>query len=388
MADDGATRPTADAELVERRVAGMRWLVVRGPRDRCFRALGAHAGDAIRRVVDNLDARTSLPAAGSNEENRARLEAVARASAARYPEHVGELAAMAEGAGVPFESLLLLNLLDDLGKQRRVAPSDGGGCSDVAVIGDHTVLAHNEDEDLSFLGRIDLVTLRVDGDPPLWALWYPGMLPGDAFTLTGSLAWGVNHLPVTPLAAPVAAPGREFVARALQKAGSIDDAVALLRSERSAGGFAYTIADGATGKVVTVETVAGEVAVEEGDVARLPVLWHTNHVRYLPAGSKCASDSSLVRGRVLADAVGAAAQTPLGEPRLLGMLTTPLPGGVRQEGRIATLCTVVADVTAGEVLIAPGLPAAGTFAEGDGEPERVKIADLLAGSLPPAEPTP
>lgn len=79
--------------------------------------------------------------------------------------------------------------------------------------------------------------------------------------------------------------------------------------------------------------------------------------------------------------MGAAPEKPLDGDGLAQVLTTALPDGVRQEGTYETMCTVVADLTAGEVMFVPG-----RFASGAGEVARVKIDELLAAASMPAPP--
>ena len=84
-----------------------------------------------------------------------------------------------------------------------------------------------------------------------------------------------------------------------------------------------------------------------------PLLWHTNHGRYLPGAEPEAGGTSAARGETL-DALG----VPAGEPDpswFLDVLTSPPPSGVRSapgpDGyRLTTLCTLVADLTAGEAV--------------------------------------
>ena len=161
--------------------------------------------------------------------------------------------------------------------------------------------------------------------------------------------------------------------RGLQRAArTVDDAVGYLRSRPSAGGFAYTIGDRA-GRVVSVEAAAGRHAVTEAGPGGGPLLWHTNHGRYLSGAEPEADGTSAARGEIL-DALGVPAEDP-GPSWFLDVLTSPPPGGVRSDpgpdGRgLTTLCTLVADLTAGEaVIVARGEP-----------PVAIPLADLAEGN--------
>lgn len=353
---------TGVAAVTEQRIDGLRWLVVRGSRTAVFRALGEGARDQIAAVVamlaPSLRRHVATPAASMV------FEAVRSECQQHQPLAWAELVALAEGADVPFDDLLLVNLRGDLGEA-----ATGAGCSDLAWRGSRTLLGHNEDGDVGLDGHCALVTLHLDGEPAVTAFWYPGFLPSNAFAATGNgLVWGIDHVPIPQ---PAAAPGRHFVARALQRCRDLDEAVALLTANPSAGGFAYTIGELATGRAVTVEAAAGRSAVAEAGGDRL--LWHTNHLRYLELPSTVASNSEQ-RGRVLAD-FDVATSAPDVAAFLRVLTHAAVPHGVHRDGGADatagfTLCTFVTDLTAAEVTV---VPAGAT-------PTTLGFADLIAGT--------
>ena len=245
------------------------------------------------------------------------------------------------------------------------------GCSDLAWRRDRSVVAHNEDGALTDVGRCGLLTLTGNGRPPVTAFWYPGFLPANAFALTGDgLVWTVDHLPV---ASPGDGAGRHFTGRGLQRsARSVDQVISYLRTHPSAGGFAYTIGDRA-GRVVNAEAAAGRLAAVEAGPGPGPLLWHTNHGRYLPGADPEADGTSAARGETL-DVLGVPATDP-GPSWFLDVLTSPPPGGVRSDTGpdghgLTTLCTLVADLTAGEAVIA---------ARGE-PPVAIPLGDLAEGN--------
>jgi acyl-CoA:6-aminopenicillanic acid acyl transferase len=183
------------------------------------------------------------------------------------------------------------------------------------------------------------------------AFWKPGFLPSTTFTVTGTgLVWAIDHMPA---ASPGAFPGRHFVARGLHRcAGPLDQAVGYLRDHPSAGGFAYIIGD-QSGRIVTVEALAGRHASRETGPDG-PLAWHTNHGRYLAGADAEPRGTSLARGEVLQ-----ALEIPAAEPDaawFARILTGAAPpGGVRADpspgGSSVTLCTVIASLTTGEAVL-------------------------------------
>ncbi len=264
-------------------VAGLEWTVVRGARDEVFRALGEAHADDIRRCRDRAGGAWSR-VARSARRRADRLERVVASSRRLLPVEAQEIGWLAEGAGLPEEDLWVYNLRGDLGH-------DGTGCSDVSTIGGgHVLLGHNEDGDRELVGLVRLVTLAIDGDPALTAVWYPGMLPANTFVASSAgLVVGVDHVPVPSPCLDGA--GRHLVARHAQRqAGGAAAREALCRVP-CAGGFAFDVADGPAHRVDLVEIAAGRSAtwaVTAGDPGgedgpAYPILRHTNHLRHLDA---------------------------------------------------------------------------------------------------------
>jgi len=350
--------------IEEHRLGGLRWIVLAGPEREAFGALGEHVRNELAAEEEPWPMLAGLRQHVSTAPGRDHLASVRRATAEQYSEEWAELAAFAAGAAVPPEDLALLNLRGDLGWTEGAM-----GCSDLAWRRDRSVIAHNEDGGLSDVARCGLLTLTGTGRPPVTAFWYPGFLPANAFALTGDgLVWTIDHLPV---AAPGPGAGRHFVGRGLQRsARTIDQVVNYLRDHPSAGGFSYMIGDRG-GRVVNVEAAAGRHAVTEA--GSKPFLWHTNHGRYVPGAEPTAASTSAARGRTL-DALAAPAHDP-SPAWFLDILTTPPPGGVRSDPGpdglgLTTLCTIVADLTAGQA----------TLAERDGHPVTFPLADLAEGN--------
>ncbi len=352
-----------NVSLDEHRLGKLRWIALRGPDRNAFRALGEHMRDEIADLIRAWPLLPRLRGHISSPPGSSRLHAVRQVSAQRFPEVWAELAAFAEGAGVPVDDLALLNLRGDLG-----TVAGGIGCSDLAWRRERSVIGHNEDGVAENIGRCALLTLALDGLPAVTAFWYPGFLPSNAFAVTGDgLVCTVDHIPV---AAPGDGAGRHFVSRGLQRsARTVEEAVDYLRTHPSAGGFAYAIGD-RTGRIVSVEAAAGRHAfVEVGPQLQ----WHTNHGRYLPGSEPSPGGNSVARGEML-DALVVPGDDPDPAWFLRVLAGASLPDGVRADpapGHPATtLCTFVADLTAGEAVVAPR----------DDQPAAIPLRDLAEGN--------
>jgi hypothetical protein len=331
-------------------------LVVRGSREEGFRALGAHAAAWIRAVTRAIPDLPHLRSRLTRRSTRAQFDAVAEASRAQYSEPWADLEALADAADADFEELLLLNLRGDLG-----APG-GAGCSDLAWRhGDRSFIAHNEDEYPVLREHCRLLILKLDGEPSVITWWTPGFLPANTWAITShGLVYTIDHLNVVD---PKRAPGRLFVARAMQRAATVDEAAEFLHEHPSAGGFTYTLGQLGSGSVTVVEAAAGECAASPVDRSDQP-RWHTNHVRYLRAGL----DAPLPESRRRGDILGRLAQRAIADSDwFASVLRTPLPEGVQRDGHdgdaLATHSTIVIELTSGAVTLMTTDGSATTSAE-------------------------
>jgi hypothetical protein len=352
-----------DAVLREQNLGPIRWVVVSGQAGDCFRALGGLMRAEIREAVTEWTSMQRLREHVSASPGREQLAAVRSATQAGFAAEWAELAALADGAGVPVDDLALLNFRGDLGQVK-----GSFDCSDLAWRRERSFIAHNEDQGASMTGRCVLLTLAIDGLPPVFAFWCPMFLPSNAFSVTDGLVLSIDSLTV-PEPGPWA--GRHFIARGLQRrCRTVAAAVEFLRASPCASGFAYTIGEhgAGNGRVAAVEAIRDEHHVTEVGGPAGPLFWHTNHARFLPG---TIGADTCQRAGVLA-----AAPPPDGEPDTAWFLRllagAPVPGGVRvdptAELPFLTLCTFVADLTGGTA----------TLQWRDEQPVQVPLTHLVA----------
>ncbi|MFQ5968307.1 MAG: C45 family autoproteolytic acyltransferase/hydrolase [Acidimicrobiia bacterium] len=251
----------SDLEISETSLGPLAWLTLRGPRRQVFRHLGETFGDVITAFL-----------AGASERKRAtrmrkspHLATVLETTRRMFPGPVSELEAMAEGADVPANELLWLNIRGDLGYENN-------GCSDLGLRSQtRLLLVHNEDADPVHEGDCPLLTLHIDGDLPVTTYWYPGMMATMTFWLNGSgIACGIDHIPV---ANPGAGVGRQFLARRLAGATSLAEFVDWAGQVPVAGGYTYMVGSAQERQLLTVEV--GPSGISAGAVAHRYA--HTNH---------------------------------------------------------------------------------------------------------------
>lgn len=367
-------------------VSGMSWTAYTGERLDVFTALGQDTADAIHvaRIDSDGGWGRLLRAAAPGTDRAERLRRVEASSRRLLPVEAAELDALAAGAGLPASDLWTLNLRGDLGE-------DGAGCSDVcaaSVAG--LVVGHNEDGVAADAPGMRLVTLRIDGDPTVTALWYPGMLPANAWTATSAgLVFGMDHVPVHR--ADLDGAGRHLLARHAQRQESGPAAAASLTSIPCAGGFSFDLGDRVRREACIVECAAGRTAIAAARVGAQP-LRHTNHLRLLDGtedGLRVADQRTESRERAgrlearLAELAedGAADPGPADPATVHAELADPAAldaervfAALRSDGICKrdddhwTLATFVSDLTHDRLLV-----------QGAGQPWRGSLSALAAG---------
>ncbi|MGN6868155.1 MAG: C45 family autoproteolytic acyltransferase/hydrolase [Solirubrobacteraceae bacterium] len=339
------------AELRDRQLDGVVWTTLSGERRAVFETLGEYARAEIAHVLESLPELAELRVRCAAEPAlRAHLDSVADASRRDCPDAWSEVEALAAGAGVPSDDLVLLNLRGDLGPPAgRALAVDG--CTSVGWSdGRHAFLGHNEDGAPQLLGRCRLLTLQIDGEPSVTAWWYPGFIPSNTFAINSAgIVCAINNINVTR---PAAAPGRHFVAREVHGGTDLDQTVRLLSRSPSAGGFTYVLGQAGRADVHVLETAAGDSSGRRYPDRGRALAAHANHLVLLDPGLDAPEDESLARAEIY-DRVEAPV-TPDGE-WLLRLLCSDQPSGVYRHGadgdRLLTLATFVVDLARATVTV-------------------------------------
>lgn len=359
------------AQLTLRELGGLPWWIVTGSAAEAFQLIGEHAADRIRSVVEGMDEVEVLRRRTSTPEGAALHRAVLEATRSQYSRSWSALEAMAEGADVALNDLVLLNLRADLGTD------DGLGCTDICYMSqDSALLAHNEDGTPALDGQCVLLSLALDGEIPLTVWWYPGFIPSNTFAVTGNgMVWSLDAVQVP---APPPAPGRHFVAWEALGQSTFDAATQYLTTHASAGGFVYNIAQTGTDdpRISVIEAAAGSAHRVDADPSQPSLIWHSNHLRWL-SGIDQSYQNTLDRADFLAAIQ--LPEKPDTEWALSILADYPLPHGVLRDDAgstpgnpgasttSVTLCTMVADLYRRELVLKPRRL----------EPVTVSFADLV-----------
>ena len=323
-----------DVEVSRTFLGPLTWVKLQGPRKPVFFRLGEMFAPVIREFLAGASERKRV----AQMQRSPRLAAILDTTQRLLPEPIAELEAMAEGADVPVDELLWLNLRGDLGYEPN-------GCSDLGLRNrTRLLLVHNEDADPVHEGDCPLLTLHIDGDLPITTFWYPGMLPGMTFWLNSfGVVCGIDHIAV---ANPGDGVGRQFLARHLSAATSLAEFVDWAGQLPVAGGYTYMVGSAEQRQLLTVEV--GPSGISSREVAQRYA--HTNHFLAL-------SDRQVVDGQ---SAPRLEVLNSLAEPntrdQALRAFSDPAMGIWRDAiggDPLLTLCSVVFDLDEQLVMLRP-----------------------------------
>jgi hypothetical protein len=328
------------------------------------RRFGEQVREGIRRRQDWFDGLRRF----MDQDPATRMEPFVAAAERHFPWVMEELRGWADGAGLPLEDLLTLNLKAELAALRRGSTPETPGCSTLDFVrGERRWIAHNEDGHDTYHDLMFLVRVAQPGRPAFLCLTYPGILCGNGpaineagIAVTTNFIGGLDVRPGVP---------RYVLSRALLGAGSLDEALAIVTHPERAFAFHYNLGSRDEGKILSVET-----SVESSSVQEVEGLYvHTNHL--LHAGmAETAQDaeyvesSSMSRYRVLTREAQllAGRLDEVGEETLVELLSShdgapysPCrhPAG---EVRGATLGSAVIDVGTGELRLYHSNPCRGS----------------------------
>ena len=352
-------------------------IVVRGAPAVRGRQYGAQAAARIHRCI---------AAYRDAFRHRAGLDwSVAVAQARRYqadieafsPDALQEMRGIAQGAGVDFDAILVLNCRSELmfAAARGKGATPPGECTSFAVTPEasadgHMLLGQNWDW-VPFAREVCvLLEVQRDDKPGFGTIVEAGMLAKVGFNTAG-LGLCTNTL-VSERDADRRGVPYHVMLRALLDAESLEQADGILHSAQRALSANYLLAD-KSGKAANFETIAGDARDVRTTRPQAGLLAHANHfvaAEFAPLDAYVGkSPHSLTRLEDLWR--GLKAKPRLSVPRLQEILRSHrhAPNGICSHPDPAahplyarcTVASVVADLTAGEAWYTDGPPCAGAY---------------------------
>lgn len=277
-----------------------------------------------------------------------------------YPQLVEELIGYAEGAGVPFEEIFLLNAMEEIASDAlHLAKCTSMAVNQARTADKHVLVAHNEDWTPEDEADVLIIHAVPENAPAFLAMTYGGLLPNIGFNAAG-IAQCCNT--VNPADARVGVP-RVIVARAALSARTISETIQHITTPKRAAGYNHLLAS-RDGEIINVEVSASRhviIRAADGFAA------HTNH--YLDEQMKSVekdvpqlarSSARLERAVELIQGGGHTFQSLQAilkdHARYPDSICCHMVDDPDPLGRKKTITSLVMDLTAGSMHIAPGNP--------------------------------
>lgn len=188
----------------------------------------------------------------------------------RYPQYVDEMEGIAQGAGVDFVEVAVVNALEAVSMDAlHLTKCTSFAVNETRSANRHVLVAHNEDWLPEDEPDIYIIHATPDNEPPFLAMTYGALLPNIGLNALGIAQCCDSVYPAdTRIGTP-----RVVVSRAVLAARTIDGAIRATKSPQRAAGYNHLIAH-ESGEMYNVEVSARHSAIlyaEDGAIT------HTNH---------------------------------------------------------------------------------------------------------------
>jgi len=188
----------------------------------------------------------------------------------RYPQYVDEWRGIADGAGVPFDEIVTLNVMEAVTTDAlHLTRCTSFAVNEERTADGHVLAAHNEDWVPEDENDVYVVLAKPKKEPPYLAMTYGGLLPNVGFN-----AYGIAQLidSVYPNDSRIGIP-RLVVARAVLASKRLSGAIGRTLVPHRAAGYNHLLAHD-SGELYSVEVSARKFEILHGTDGYMV---HTNH---------------------------------------------------------------------------------------------------------------
>jgi len=188
----------------------------------------------------------------------------------RYPKYVDELRGIAEGAGVSFDDLMVVNAMEAVTMDAlHLTRCTSFAVNEQRTADGHVLLAHNEDWIPEDENDVYVISAKPNDEPPFLAMTYGGLLPNVGFNAYG-IAQAIDS--VYPNDSRIGIP-RLVVARAVLASRRISGALGRTLISHRAAGYNHLLVH-ESGEMYAVEVSARRFDILHGIDGYIT---HTNH---------------------------------------------------------------------------------------------------------------
>jgi isopenicillin-N N-acyltransferase like protein len=225
-----------------------------------------HSVDNARVMIDQSYNTLELTWQGANIQARKYLPFAEE----RYPQYVDEMRGIAEGAGVSFDDLMVVNAMEAVTMDAlHLTRCTSFAVNEQRTADGHVLLAHNEDWVPEDENDVYVVSAKPKDEPPFLAMTYGGLLPNVGFNAYG-IAQAIDS--VYPNDSRIGIP-RLVLARAVLASRRISGALGRALIPQRAAGYNHLIAH-ESGEMYSVEVSARRFDILHGTDG---FITHTNH---------------------------------------------------------------------------------------------------------------
>lgn len=249
-------------------------------------AIGRQLGRLGRDAVQTALVRDALWEEVNSDVHQPRLAVLEHSVRSEFPDIWQELEGLAYGLELPMQQVFAWNCRGDL----LASVPDGCTTVQLAEEGRHTI-AHNEDGLPFFKGHCFIAQVTPNEGPGFASFCYPGSIPGHTYAVTETgLVQAVNNLRL--LGCTPTLP-RMVLGRALMKAQTLGEALALIQQHSSCGGFHFTLAQAGDPRLISIEFGNGQHSTRDIKAAAV----HANHALHLQSGIQAQAITESSRDR-------------------------------------------------------------------------------------------
>jgi isopenicillin-N N-acyltransferase-like protein len=223
----------------------------------------------------------------TKEQMRAYAAACAKVVRAECPLVAREFEGIADGAGLTFEEIVLINLHEEF--YHRTELPKHGHCTAVAVgppdtADKHTYVGQTWDWMPSVAGQSHVTHWRRKGGVSVLAYGFPGMPAGAGVNANGlAMCWTSAALGTKGQTPRVGIPSYMLIAHLLAQK-DLDAVIREVRKNKHAGWFTFVMADG-NGRLVNIEGSPGRVVVEPAKRRLVRVLYGSRQMTGVRGGA-------------------------------------------------------------------------------------------------------
>lgn len=278
-----------------------------------------------------------------------------------FPNIMEEMRGMADGSGIPFDDLFLLNVKAEMSAKMAAQKREVSGCSTIYLTDStHKWLFHNEDGNNAYSDLMYIVKATTPSGVTILALTYPGHLMGNGPSINSyGISQTTNYIgsEIFKIGVP-----RYILNRAPLEAKSLDEAVKLSTFSPRAYAYHHNLGSFTEKRLLSVEVTPDNYQVKEP----YGIYFHTNHLilqdtKDYPQDTAYVNSSSMSRYTVIAGEIdNLASRTNICEEDIIKILSNhknaPFSPCRHPDGDIKgiTLSTAFIDIENGVMRIYKG----------------------------------